>query len=291
VCPRSFPSEHILTALNKLSPKLKNGAASNYYLNNYTASTKSDEIKEVCQDGGIVSTLLYYLFNENEIDAALTVTHSENIWKPAPVLIENINDIYKTTGTKYANSPSLSILNEAQKYDKIAVVGTPCMIVAINKGGIYPIGTSFFNNIKYTIGLFCMESFSYENIIKICTETFHKKLDEVVKMDISGGKFIVKDKDGEVNKVPLKEVTSLARDTCHYCSDLTSEFADISVGSIGSSAGWSSVITRTKKGDDLFNKLINEGLVEVDDLKKIGLVNKISKSKASKCKKIEYEQK
>ncbi len=295
VCPRSFPSEHIFTVLNKLNPNLKDGAASNYYINAYTASTKSDEIKEVCQDGGIVTTLLYYLLKEKEIDAAIAVTHSEDIWRPKPIIIENVDGLYKTAGTKYANSPSLTILNEAQKFDKIAVVGTPCMMLALKKGSIYPIGTSIFNNIKYTIGLFCMESFSYDNVINISTEIFNKKLENILKMDISGGKFIVKDKNGEEAKVPLKELTSLARDVCHYCSDLTSEFADISVGSIGSSAGWSSVITRTKVGNDLFNKLINGNLVEVKDLAEVkpgfGLVKKISRIKNSKCKKIEFNVK
>lgn len=294
VCPRSFPTEHIFKALNKLNSDLKDGAASNYYINAYTASTKSDKIKKVCQDGGIVTTILYYLLKEKEIDAALTVTHSKDIWKPMPIFIQNIDEIYKTAGTKYANSPSLTILNESNNFKKIAVVGTPCMMLAIKKGGLYPFGASFFNNVKYTIGLFCMESFSYENIIKICTKIFKKKIDEVVKMDINAGKFIVKGKNGVESKVPLKEVTSFARDICHYCSDLTSEFADISVGSIGSSAGWSSVITRTKAGDELIKKLINDNLIDVKDLVEVkpgfGLVKKISRIKKSKYKKIEYKK-
>jgi coenzyme F420-reducing hydrogenase beta subunit len=109
-------------------------------------------------------------------------------------------------------------------------------------------------------------------------------------MDISGGKFILKEKNGEESKVPLKEVTPFAREQCHFCSDLTSEFADISVGSIGSNAGWSSVITRTKTGDDLFNKLLQDELVEIKELEKFGLVKKISASKSTKCKTIEFNK-
>jgi len=295
VCPRSFPTRDVFRALNRLNPDLKDGGASNYYISAYSASTMNDKIKEVRQDGGIVTTIIQYLLKENKVDAALAVMHSEDLWKPMPVLIESDKDVYKTAGTKYANAPSLNILDEAFKYDRLAVVGTPCMMLAIKKGNTYPAPINLFENIKYTIGLFCMESFSYENIIKICTEVFDKKLENVVKMDISGGKFIVKEKSGEEHKVPLKDVTSFARGECHYCNDLTSEYADISVGSIGSGAGWSSVITRTKAGDDLFNELINAGLVEVKDLAEVKpgffLVKKISGSKNSKCHKVEFNKK
>lgn len=294
VCPRSFPTSDAFKALNKLNPKLQDGAASNYYINAYSASTKNNKIIEVRQDGGIVTTILHYLLKEKEIDAALTVTHSPDIWKPMPVLIDNADDIFKTAGTKYANAPSLIALTDALNYEKIAVVGTPCMMLAIKKGGIYPIGKSFFNNIKYTIGLFCMESFSYDGIIKICSDIFKKKLENVVKMDISGGKFIVKEKNGEEIKVPLQDVTSFGRHECHFCNDLTSEYSDISVGSIGSGAGWSSVITRTKAGDELFDKVIKSGLVDVKNLAEVKpgffLVKKISGIKNSKCKKVEFKE-
>ena len=57
-------------------------------------------------------------------------------------------------------------------------------------------------------------------------------------------------KSGDELVVDLKEVQSYARDNCHFCEDLASDYADISVDSIGSQAGFSSVVTRTKDGVD-----------------------------------------
>jgi coenzyme F420 hydrogenase subunit beta len=38
---------------------------------------------------------------------------------------------------------------------------------------------------------------------------------------------------------------------CHYCGDFTARFADISVGSVGSKKGYSTVIVRSKAGEKL----------------------------------------
>ena len=55
--------------------------------------------------------------------------------------------------------------------------------------------------------------------------------------------------------MPIKEVAPMARKGCHYCLDYTSYFADISVGSVGSDDGWSTVFVRTERGEKYLNKV------------------------------------
>jgi coenzyme F420 hydrogenase subunit beta len=113
-------------------------------------------------------------------------------------------------------------------------------------------------------------------------------------MNIGGGKFIINLKSGEQMDVPLKEVQKYARDNCHFCEDLTSDYADISVGSIGSQDGWSSVITRSKDADKLYNDIVKTGLVESKSLKDVKpgqfLVEKIGGTKRTKCKAINLKE-
>jgi len=100
-------------------------------------------------------------------------------------------------------------------------------------------------------------------------------------------------KSGEELNVPLKEVQKYARNNCHFCEDLTSDYADISVGSIGSQSGWSSVITRSKEADKLFKSLIKEGFIESKSLKEAkpgqSLVERIAGSKRDNCKPIKLK--
>ena len=288
VCPRSFSIDQMNEAIKRLDKNLNWSAKIGAYIGTYSGSTKNDEIIKVRQDGGVVTTIAEYLLKKKFVDAVIAVQHSKQLWKPEPVIIDDVNDLYKTAGTKYANSPSLSIIDQARKYENIAFVGVPCMMKALEKGTLFPSGLPFFKNIKYKIGLFCMESFPYEGIIQLAKEQFDKDINELTKMNIGGGKFIIRLKSGEELDVPLKEVQKYARDSCHYCEDLTSDYADFSVGSIGSQDGWSSVITRTKEADDIYNEIVKNGEIESKSLKEVKpglfLVEKIGGIKRNKCK-------
>ena len=46
---------------------------------------------------------------------------------------------------------------------------------------------------------------------------------------------------------------------CGPCFDFASELADISVGSVGSSDGWSTVLTRTDAGEKLYSSALAAG--------------------------------
>ena len=295
VCPRSFSIEQALLSINKLDKSLKFSDKINGYLNTYSASTTKDEIKSVRQDGGIVTSLLEYLLTNKLVDAIIAVRHSKDFWKPEPVIVDDIKDLYKTGGTKYANASTLAIIDQARMYENIAVVGTPCMINAIEKGNLFPSGVQFFKNIKYKIGLFCMESFPYDGVLKLIEEQFDKDYKKITKMDISGGKFILYLDSGEDVRVPLKDVKSYARHNCHFCEDLTADCADISVGSIGSPSGWSSVITRSKLGDKIFKAAIKKGIIESKSLKDVkpgqALLERIAGTKRKNCKPIELKTK
>ncbi|MCK4479549.1 MAG: Coenzyme F420 hydrogenase/dehydrogenase, beta subunit C-terminal domain, partial [Candidatus Lokiarchaeota archaeon] len=294
VCPRSFSIEQAGKSINKLDKSLKFSEKINGYINTYSASTTKDDIKKVRQDGGIVTAICEYLLKNKLVDAIVAVQHSEDKWKPEPVIVDDLKDLYKTGGTKYANASTLAIIGKAKKYDKIAVVGTPCMMNAIEKSNLFPSGIPFFKNIKYKIGLFCMESFPYEGVLGLIKEQFNQDFNKVTKMDISGGKFIIYLDTGEDLRVPLKDVKSYARNNCHYCEDLTADYADISVGSIGSGSGWSSVITRNEKGEKIYKEAIKAGLIESKSLKEVKpgqfLLERIAGIKRKNCKSIILEK-
>ena len=125
------------------------------------------------------------------------------------------------------NNPNLQLLNQHELKDtKIAVVGVPCHMQALLKSEVYNIGFPSLANIDYRIGIFCMESFSYESLLKIC-EKMNVEVNNAKKMDIYKGKFFVYTNKGEELNVPIKEISHLAREDCEMCYDLTSESADI----------------------------------------------------------------
>jgi len=289
VCPRSYLPVSVLNMVQEGTSEIKTYSKVGQYLEAYSARTKIDEIAKSCQDGGITSTCLHYLFDAKIIDIALGAKMSKTPWRPEPIILENKDDILLSTGTKYVNNPNLKSLSEFNKRKaNIAVVGVPCMMQALLKADIYNINIPALNQIKYRIGIFCMESFSYESLLKIC-ELLNVDVSNVKKTDINKGKFFVYTKSNDELTIPIKEIGHLAREDCEVCFDLTSESADISIGSIGSPSGWNTVLIRTEVGKDLYHKLIENDLIESKELSEVKpglpLLEKIAKIKKNKCKK------
>jgi len=229
------------------------------------------------------------LFDAKIIDIALGAKMSKTPWRPEPIILENKEDILLSTGTKYVNNPNLKSLSQLNnKQANLAVVGVPCMMQALLKSDIYNINIPALNQIKYRIGIFCMESFSYESLLKIC-ELLNVDVSDVRKTDINKGKFFVYTNSNDELTIPIKEIGHLAREDCEVCFDLTSESADISIGSIGSPSGWNTVLIRTEVGKELYHKLIENDLIESKELSEVKpglpLLEKIAKIKKNKCKK------
>jgi len=290
VCPRTvLPTGllHMMISQNDIPHQVNRFGP---FLEAHSARTKVPKIKKVCQDGGITTTCSYYLLDKNQVDVIIGAKMSQEAWKPVPFKIYTKDDAISCAGTKYVNNPNLSLLNDRTLNDKkIAIVGVPCQMQALLKSNIYEMKHPRLNAIQYRIGIFCMESFPYkEGFLKIC-EKLNVSLQDVKKTDINKGKFIMLTRSGEELSIPIKEISHLARPDCELCYDLTSECADISIGSIGSPSGWNTVLIRTPKGKELYEKLVKEGLIETKMLDEIQpgmpLLEKIANSKKSKCRK------
>ena len=289
VCPRTYLPVRVLNMTQEGTSEIKEYQKVGFFLEAYSARTKISEISEICQDGGVSSTCLHYLLENNEIDVAIGAKMSNTLWRPEPVLLKSKEEILLTAGTKYVNNPNLQMLNENELQDKrIAVVGVPCQAQALLKSKVYNIGFPSINNIEYRIGIFCMESFSYKSLLEIC-EKLNVDIKNAKKMDINKGKFFVYTNSGEEFNIPIKEISHLGREDCEMCFDLTSESADISIGSIGSPSGWNTVLIRTRKGKELYDKLLSNNLIEskalVDVKPGLPLLQRIAGSKKNNSKK------
>ncbi|TFG22477.1 MAG: 4Fe-4S dicluster domain-containing protein [Promethearchaeota archaeon] len=282
-CPNSFRLDPLYNSSKKSDRYLKHSKNFGYYYKISSGKTQISELMDKGQDGGVVTSLLYYLLDKKLVDAVVTVKHSRNYWKPKISIVKNKNYLTNASGTIYAHVPILSILNKVKQFNKVAIVALPCQIRAITRGIESPIKLPIFSNIKYKIGLFCMKSFTYERILTLIQEKFNITLDEITKMDIKKGRFILHLINGNTISTSLKNCSEYTSNYCQQCYDATSELADISVGAIGSKVGWSTVIMRTKKGQDLFIGAVKDRLIKTNNLMDItncqSLVDKIAMKK------------
>ncbi|MBY8988163.1 MAG: Coenzyme F420 hydrogenase/dehydrogenase, beta subunit C-terminal domain, partial [Candidatus Lokiarchaeota archaeon] len=282
-CPRSFFPKILDRPEDVKDPSVEYLEQFNYYREIITAQTTDEIIGQYAQDGGIITTLLKMAFQQDLIDGALVVTEGTEPLNPVPIFIDKQEELLKTAGTKYTNSPILKQFYKYKEHKKIAVVGTPCIMKALKKISYYPSNKPFYDNIAIKIGLLCSESFDYAKIIELLKDEFQSTPAEIKKMDINKGRFIIYNHDGAVFDIPIKKIKKYGRLGCFFCEDLTAIHTDISVGSIGSNAGWSTVYLRSKKGVEFFQKAINLNMIVKkkieDESKSFSSLSTIAKNK------------
>jgi coenzyme F420 hydrogenase subunit beta len=251
------------------------------------AQTADQKIKKVCQDGGVVTTLLVYALNEGLIDGAVLSGVSEiEPLKAVPKLATTMKEIVDCAGTRYTYSPSMLALKEGilQKKKSLAFVGTPDQIQAFRRIQALPL-KKYSEAVAFTVGVFCSECFTYEGLVN---QLMRKELGidaaEVEKINIKG-KLLVTTKSGKVEEIPLKEAKKHIRNCVAQCSDFSAELADISVGGLGLD-GWTFTILRTEKGEELFWKAESKGLIRTkligEEKRALDLLVKLSIKKHDK---------
>jgi len=226
------------------------------------AQTTDPKIKKVCQDGGVITTLLVYALNEGFIDGAVLSGVDEIVpLKAVPRLATTAKEIVDCAGTRYTYSPNMMALREGilQKKKKLAFVGTPDHVQAIRRIQSLPL-KKYSEAVAFTIGVFCSECFTYEGLVKqLIQSNLGIEPLEVAKINIKG-KLLVTTKSGRVEEIRLKEAKKQVRNCVVRCSDFSAELADISVGGLGLD-GWSFTILRTEKGEELFQKAELKGVI------------------------------
>jgi len=220
--------------------------------------------RENAQDGGLVTSVLIHLLEAGEIDGALVATESdEEPWKAESFLATTPEELIANAGSWYNQTMALGNLGLTQWEDKLqkdpedvslALVGTPCEIEGIRAiqdfDWDYAAHEDGVRAIEYTIALMCTKNFNYE---KLLGEQLEEKRDippeDIGKLDVIDGKIKVFDRDYElILDEDIENFHVAALKGCDECADFTGYCADLTVGSVGSSDEYSSVIVRTETG-------------------------------------------
>lgn len=244
-----------------------------HYENILAGKTTDEQIEKIGQDGGVVTTILRYLFDKNKIDGAVVSTYNEKL-EPIPKLVFKKEELLDSAGTRYSISSQLlplkdiyslplEVIKEKGIYDinsmRLAFVGTPCQLRAIRK--MHFLSVTPVHTVKYVISLFCFENFNYEKLYKTLKDETNLSPDEINKTYIKKN-FFVKSKNEKKYEVNIKKLDSAVRTHCHECDEFTGKYSDISVGSSGAPEGYSMIIIRTEKGQKVIKSMIENRYIE-----------------------------
>jgi len=220
--------------------------------------------------GDVIDALLISALRCGLIDGAILWDVERNSFKPLPRVATNEDEILKSAGYQHLWFPVLTALNDAiygRGLRKIAIVGPPCVAQAVKtvlsstnkKLEIYR------ERIRLTIGLFCDGIYSYQLVTNEIVNRFNIKPYDIntVKVDLRNALLRTIMHDGSEKVIPLPDIRKYMRNGCARCTDFTSEWADLSVGDLGSEKGKTTVIVRTPIGENCLDYAIREGTIEI----------------------------
>ncbi|MHA2035917.1 MAG: Coenzyme F420 hydrogenase/dehydrogenase, beta subunit C-terminal domain [Promethearchaeota archaeon] len=299
ICYYICPQTHVLDDELNNTYKFKDFSSMpiGNYIDIYSSQATDEEFLKYGTDGGVVNSIINYLIEKKLIDGAI-VSRTEAPFSREAAFADSKYDLIKASGAKLDISPQLDEIQKFCtythsiqklnhfKFKKLAVVGTPCQIYTIRC--MQDLGVTPSQNIEICLGLFCYENFLLDKSqISKFESDFNISFDNIAKINIKQDVIFKLKDDGTGEKtvhIPFNQLTNYMRPACQACSDFTNVYSDISFGGLGSQDKYTTVITRTEKGRDIFSKVKNSGIIRILDInekknKMIELISQFSQSK------------
>ena len=259
ICPHS--ESLILRTLKFVSDAPCRNEALGYYRKIVLAQAVDPKLREQSRGGAVVTSLLTYGVQNKIFDSAIvSQAEAENPAKPKASVATVPDDILSAVGSKFFPSTVAKAYGSAvygYGKTKIAFVGVPCHVLALRKMEAWHHKIS--GSLAITLGLFCFGTFSLSPLLEHITKTYNIQPSEIKQMRLSS-KFEVQTAN-DVIRIPMSEIEDHILPSCRTCTDFTAELADISIGSAYPLPDWSTVIIRTKAGEDFFYDAVENGVI------------------------------
>jgi len=239
-----------------------------------SAVTRSAIIKARSADGGVVTSILWYLLDTGQIDGAI-LAKSDGPLGPTLFVARTRDEVLQAAGLRAGRGTSLATRlgvvtnldlmaffrhlhkDDPSSRERLALVGTPCQVHTLRR--MQQVGVAPTTRVHAAIGLFCYEALPLN---KVQWHRFEEatglRVEEIERISMRE-ELVLTMKDGRLKKVDLDTASLLAGPNCLRCTDFTNRFSDISFGATGSDPGFTSVVVRTELGRALYEGALEAG--------------------------------
>jgi coenzyme F420 hydrogenase subunit beta len=246
----------------------------------YIGYAKNEKIRGNGASGGILTSVLLYLLEKKLIDGAIvTVMSDEKPWLTKTIIATHPDEIFASAQSKYIITSVNEILEESSNFQgKLAYVGLPAQVQSIRK--LQSKKDPSVSNISYVLGPFYGNTLYFSSVrsfLRTYGERDYRLIKNLwfrhgewpgnMKVEMVSGRSFELKKFHANYLIPFHILKNSL-----YCTDLSNEFTDISGGDAWAPVyeergkGFSIVIGRSKKGNDLLNQMIQDGWLELNTL-------------------------
>jgi coenzyme F420 hydrogenase subunit beta len=226
--------------------------------------------------GGMVSTLLVYLLENNLIDGVITVGFLQNEEFPKAMILRTKGEILANQGSTYCAVPLneifKTVLTEEGRY---AIVCLPCQLHSLRLAQRFM--RKLKDRIRYVFTLFCSGNIGTKGTSLLRDSLEIERVCPVTYRGLGWPGGFSKKTLGQPEKlIPYHSyfttIRSYTPTYCFLCLDAAGEFSDISFGDAWlpeyreDKTGVSMFIVRTDNGRDLIEKAITDGKIQIEKI-------------------------
>jgi coenzyme F420-reducing hydrogenase beta subunit/polysaccharide pyruvyl transferase WcaK-like protein len=261
-----------------------NDSTKEYYLGEFEEThigySNNEDIRKGAASGGMISSILVHMLENNEIDGALVTKTDTKDGKLGykTFIATTKEEILSARTSVYYDVPILSKIPDIKKFDgRVAVVGLPCQISNLKR--MTNNDEALNKKIAFTIGMFCGH-ISKSTLIKDVLKKKGIKEEDIAEFKFRKGHWrgrtYIKMKDGRVIRFPFSEYSTYqnlyfdSADRCIACNDHTAEQADISCGDVWDfkykklGIKHNAIIVRSKKAKNVIDKMVKNKEVNLE---------------------------
>ena len=238
------------------------------------------EVRINSASGGILTAILLWLLDKNLIDAAVVTAMSESEpWLAKSFIATTPEDIIRAAQSKYIITSVNEILPLIETFQgRLAYVGLPGQVQAIRK--LQAMNDPSVRNIHYIFGPFYGNTLHFSSIKSFLRSYGEKDYHNISKLWFRYGEWPgnmrIEMKNGRIIQLPKFHANYLIPfhilKNSLLCTDLSNEFTDISGGDAWAPVyeergkGFSMVISRSKKGQEILEKMLSEGYLSLQHI-------------------------
>lgn len=252
-------------------------------VNGYIGYAQNQKVRLQGQSGGVVTALLQWMLENEKVDAVVVSRFNCEKKRAEAFLASNVNEVFMAKGSHYTQTSPVEVILKNQN-KKLAAVLLGCQTACLKQiAKKYP-------KIKLpilTIGLICGGNLSGYVVDDLWKQAKIRKTDKVFSFrfrDKSEGGWpgdtVINSEKRRIcipkeKRMEIKPFYQNYR--CILCGEKMNQCCDMVVGdpwglSIADEAkGYSAIITRTMQGDNILNKVADEGGISIryEDPRKI----------------------
>jgi len=246
----------------------------------FVGYSRVPEIRRRGASGGVITQALVTLLETGQIDGAVVVRQGRpKPWQARPIIARSVDEIVAASQSVYVPVPVNTILADMERFDgRLAYVGLPDQVASLRQ--LQRLGHPGALKVNTVLGPYVGTSVYFGAVESYLRSNGVDDVEEVAELKYREGEWPgylqIRTRSGEVFRAKKFYYNYLipfyVTRSSLLAVDFTNELTDISVGDAwhpryeGQGGGFSVVVARSERGEELLASMQQEGVLAVEEI-------------------------